>query len=471
MHARNLLDMDVKPSFDPTDVARWSGGVWKHIPARPVRGVSIDTRNIKDGDMFVAIRGENSDGHDFLDVAMARGASCVMVDDAERVNLSKLPALVVSSTRNALTSFARGYRNTWSCRVVAVTGSVGKTTVKELIADMLHHVGITARTRGNWNNDLGVPLSILSAPPDVQYGVFEVGMNHPGELEPLCDILRPDIGVVTCIGPVHIENFQDEEAIAREKAAVYRALAPDGVAVVNLDDRFSRVLIEYAGDRKVVGVSAKRGADIVYRRTDPVHGRFQLEEKSSGECMDCEAALPGEYFVIDSALAAATARAMGIGWPGIRTAIQRFRPLSMRWNREVIKGIHIINDAYNANPVSMRAAVHALLEEPTGGNRWVALGGMLELGRNERELHIALGEEIAGIPGLRLLTLGERGKWIADGAGAAGMDATHIYPAANADHAANFLFNQLKNGDTVLFKGSRGEAVDVILNKLMALWK
>ena len=465
MHARVLLDMEVRPSFDPTDVARWTGGVWNLIPARPVGGVSIDTRTIGLGDIFVAIRGANSDGHRFIDQAMAKGAGAVMVEDAAALEGFSIPALVVPSTRRALMDFARGYRSTLSCRMIAVTGSVGKTTVKELIADMLHHVGITSRTLGNWNNDIGLPLSILAARPDTRFGVFEVGMNHPGELDPLCELLAPDVSVITCIGPVHIEHFENEEGIAREKAAVFRALSGTGTAIVNRDDPYASLLMEYAGTNRVIQVSHHDGADMVFRRVDPAHGRFDIIEKATGACIDCEAALPGAYFVQDAVLAAAVARALGIGWPVIRSAIHHYRPLSMRWNRDVCCGVHFINDAYNANPVSMQAALHALMEERVSGQRWLVLGGMLELGADEQAHHRGLGRVVAGLPGVKLVALGPRGSWIAEGALEAGMDTTRVFAASDATHAAEFLYEQLRPGDTVLLKGSRGEAVEAVLNQ------
>jgi len=461
--------MDVKPSFEPADLARWSGGSWQIEPVMPINGFSIDTRSLQSGNLFIAIKGDQSDGHSYLAKAIAGGASAVMVDQVGSLDGLTVSALVVPDTRKALMDLARGYRKTLSCRMVAVTGSVGKTTVKELMADMLHHVGVTARTRGNWNNNLGMPLSLLQAHPDTKYGVFEVGMNHPGELDPLCDVLRPDIGIITCIGPVHIEHFESETGIAREKAAVYRALNQDGIAVLNADDAKADLLRKEAGGKRLITVSSHNGADYVYTRLDPTRGTFQIREKSSGDIVDMTAALPGEYFIMDAALSAASARAFGVGWTVIRDAIRHYQPLSMRWNRHLWFGVHTVNDAYNANPVSVRAAIKAFLEEPAEGQRWLVLAGMLELGAEERRIHHELGAFIAQYPGLQLVTVGAKGAWIAEGAVNVNGYRAHVQVMPDAAAAARLLNDHLKPGDAVMFKASRGEAVENVLREWIQL--
>lgn len=461
--------MDVKPMYEPADAVRWTSGRWSVAPVEPLTGVSIDTRTVKPGDLFIAIRGEKADGHAFVREAISRGAAAVMVDDAACLQGFYAPALVVADTRKGLTDLARGYRRTLNCRMIAVTGSVGKTTVKELTADILNHVGITARTRGNWNNDLGLPLSILHARPDTAYGVFEVGMNHPGELDPLCDVLEPDVGVVTCVGPVHIEHFSGLPAIAMEKGAVYRGLKGQGVAVLNADDAHAELLRGQAGASRVVTVASGNGADYVYKRHDARNGYFTLREKSTGEVVDLHAALPGDYFVLDAALAAACARVLGAGWNAIRDAVRAYQPLSMRWNRHAHFGVHTVNDAYNANPVSLRAAVQAFLEEPVEGSRWLVFAGMLELGASEREIHAEAGAFIARYPGYKLLAVGPRGEWIAEGALAAGMPAGDVFKRPDAVSAAALLADALKSGDGVLFKASRGEAVEGVLKEWVRL--
>jgi UDP-N-acetylmuramoyl-tripeptide--D-alanyl-D-alanine ligase len=460
--------MDEQLTFDPQDVARWAGGRWRLAPREPITGCSIDTRAIKPGHLFIALRGEHVDGHAYVVEALNRGASAVMVERAEAVPAS-LPCLIVPDVRVALMALAEGYRDTLSCRMVAVTGSVGKTTVKELLADMLHHVGITARTKGNWNNDIGMPLSLLATHPDTQFGVFEVGMNHPGELDPLCRVLRPDVSVVTCVGPVHIEHFENEGAIAEEKAAVYRGLKGKGIAILNADDPHAAALQRHTAGSRVVSVSSRPGADYVYRRVDPESGRFEILEPATRERVEMTAALPGEYFVLDAALSAAAARVLGVGWAVIRDAVQFYQPLSMRWNRHNWFGVHTINDAYNANPVSVRAAIQAFTEQPVRGTRWLVLAGMLELGEHEERRHREIGAFCARFPGLRLVAVGPRGAWIAAGAAAGGLPGSDIHAFPDGDAAAHFLAAALAPHDTVLFKASRGEAMENVLRQWIAL--
>lgn len=469
MNIRFLCDRDMKTTFLPADLARWSGGTWKGVAAEPVTGFSIDTRTLQPGDLFIAIRGEKADGHAHIAGAIAKGAAAVMID-REAVSIdARAPCLLVGNTRKALGDLARGYRKAFTCPMVAVTGSVGKTTVKELLADMLHPVGTTARSRGNWNNDLGLPLSLLSAPPDIQFGVFELGMNHPGELDPLCEILMPALSIVTCIGPVHIENFPNEEGIAIEKSSVYRGLKGGGIAILNADDRYAGLMRSHAGSSRVVTVSSKPGADYTYRRIDGPPGAFEIHEMSTGESRRFTAPLPGNYFVMDVALAAAAARQLNVPWQVIEHAVTHYQPLSMRWNRQHLFGVQVINDAYNANPVSLVAAAEAFLEEPVGGRRWLVLGGMLELGDAEEKIHRGAGARIAAMNGFSLVTVGQRGAWIAEGARAAGMPSSHIHSMPDHQSAARCLDKCLEKNDAVLFKASRGEAVEIVLDEWKAI--
>lgn len=469
MQSRCLFDDMVRFDVDIHDLARWSGGVWHGPSVLGLRGFSIDTRALKPGQLFIAIRSEKNDGHTYIADALRAGAAAVMVDNAAALNGLAFPHLLVNDTRRALSDIARGYRHTLACRIAAVTGSVGKTTVKELLAAMLTPVGVTARTLGNFNNDLGLPLSLLAAPVDARFGVFEVGMNHPGELDPLCDILCPDVSIVTCVGPVHIENFENECGIAHEKAAVYRGLRGKGVAVINADDAYANLMRDYAAGCRIVEVSGQRRADYTFRRLDTSAGTFEICETATGESVVCTASLPGDYFVLDATLSAAAARVMGAPWQAIQMAIHNFQPLAMRWNRMAWRGVHMVNDAYNANPVSLRAAVKAFMEEPVAGSRWLVLGGMLELGATEEAVHRACGAFIATFPGIKLVTIGRRGGWIAHGARDAGKNDGHVHAAPDHASAAALLDQHVRAGDAILFKGSRGESVERVLDAWKAL--
>lgn len=460
----------MKHRFDPSDLALWSSGEWCGASPDGVHGFSIDTRALQPGDAFIALRSDKADGHRHIAAAIKAGASALIIDDRQAAHGIEAPYLVVDDTRRALTDLARGYRRTLRFRhLAAVTGSVGKTTVKELLANMLAVAGSVARSKGNWNNDLGVPLSLLATPPDAQFGVYEIGMNHPGELDPLCDVLEPDLGIVTCVGPVHIENFADETGIAREKAAVYRGLRGRGAAILNADDKHADTLRRYTGGSRVIEVARQYPADYVFRRIDAASGSFELYERETGERVTMNASLPGDYMVVNASLAAAAARSMGASWEAITEAVKTYQPLSMRWARSRQHGVDIINDAYNANPVSMRAAMRAFLEEPCAGRRWLVLGGMLELGADEQRYHREVGAAAHALHDVHLVAVGERGPWIAEGALAAGMAADHVHVAPGHGAAARVLAEAMKPGDAMLLKASRGEAVEKVLAQWAAI--
>ena len=225
------------PAFSAKDLSKWCGGTWRPSEPSAINGVCTDTRSLKPASLYVALRGPRHDGHDFVPQALTLGAAAAVVTDAyAAAHPPSAPLLCVRDTLKALGDIARGYRDALKAKIVAVTGSVGKTTVKEMIADVLARKGATTRSRGNWNNDIGLPLSMLAMEPGEEFGVFELGMNHPGELAPLCDMLRPDWGVVTNVGPVHLEFFDSVEAIGKEKATVLQRLPADGTAVVSRDE-------------------------------------------------------------------------------------------------------------------------------------------------------------------------------------------------------------------------------------------
>lgn len=452
------------PELESGPAARWSGGRWLGTPpADPIRGVGFDTRSLRPGSLFLALRGEARDGHHFVPQAFAAGAAAVMIDDPEAA-VDGMPCLFVPSVMEGLCGLARGYRDTLGMKRIAVTGSVGKTTVKDLAADILARVAPTGCSPANWNNHLGVPLSLLACEPDMAYGVFEVGMNHPGELDPLAGLVQPDIAVVTRVGPVHIEAFDSVDGIAREKAAVYRALdGGGGIAVVNLDTPCLDTLRSFLRGRAVTVSARDTAADFGYRRV-PAEHRIEVTERHTGEAYTLEAELPGDYMAENIVLAAALARTAGAPVAAVAEAVRTFQPRGLRWRRETVHGVAVINDAYNANPVSMRAAVRAFLEQPAAGRRWIVLGGMYELGALAVDAHRELGAWLAGLPVDGLVTMGPLAQGIAEGAASAGMAAVYALP----DHAraAACLARVLQPGDSLLVKGSRGDAMEQVL----ALW-
>jgi UDP-N-acetylmuramoyl-tripeptide--D-alanyl-D-alanine ligase len=453
------------PSFLAKDLSAWSGGTWAGGAPPPIRGICADTRTLRAGELYVALRGPNFDGHTFIEEAFLRGAAAVMAEAAAKS--VREPVLRVPCTRAALAALAAGYRRTLDARLIGVTGSVGKTTVKEMTADLLASAAPTARTRGNWNNDIGLPLSLLAIEPSDRYGVLEVGSNHPGEIAALCECLRPQWGIITAIGPGHLEFFGSVEAIAREKAALLKSLPAAGLAFLSRDDAWFDGLLA-ASPCEVVTVSLDAEAD--YRaRPDPAEGsRFVVEERTTGQRAEMKVPLPGRYMVANALWAVAVGRRCGLSWEAIRESLDRYRPLPMRWSRVVLCGVEFVNDAYNANPVSMHAALEAFAKMGVAGRRWLVLGGMLELGAAECELHRQLGRAVVAGPWAGLLHVGPRGAWIAEGARDGGMSADRLFDCPDTTSAAGLLKKLARPGDAVLLKASRTEGLEKVQEAYVA---
>ena len=451
------------PAWSPDSLARWAGGQWIGPPRGDVRGVSSDTRTLQPGNLFVALRGERFDGHAFVPEALRRGAAAALVArDAATGHDAAAPLLVVEDTRAGLTGLAAGHGATLTGQRLAVTGSVGKTTVKELLADALAATGTTFRSPGNWNNDLGLPLSLLGMNSACAFGVFELGMNHPGEIAGLTDLLRPGAGVMTPIGPVHLEAFADEAGIALEKSALLARLPADGWAVVSADSPWFGLFRQTAPCRLVTTTSGPGGGGD-YRAARRADGTFSVREAESGETAVFEPALPGRYFVENALLAIAAARSLRVSWVALQAVVSAYRPQPMRWECREVAGVQVINDAYNANPLSMREAMRAFAEIPVAGRRWLALGGMRELGPAADELHRALGREVAAGAWAGLFACGAAGPLIAEGARVAGMDPGRIRCCPDAEDAAGRLCQATRPGDAVLIKASRGEHLEQII--------
>ena len=453
------------PHFSPTDLARWSGSAWQHAPTALITGVSINTQTLQRGDLFFALQGTKADGHDFATDALARGAAGAVVNRKFAKKNPTLPLLVVTEPAEALRAIGAGYRATLKTKFIAITGSVGKTTVKEMTADLLATVGPTARSHGNFNNDLGLPLSLLAVEPDAQFGVFELGMNHPGELAPLCKLLKPSIGIVTMVGPVHFEFFDSVQAIAEEKAEVLRCLPKDGLAILDADgDWFD--LLRNAAKCRLVTMALKVAADYTAQIVPKLNGAFTVTERATGESVMLQNSIPGAHNIRNALLAVAAARAQLAAWENIRAALTAFRLVGLRWQRSEWHGATIINDAYNASPPSMAAALRTFMEMPADGQPWLVLGGMLELGAASEDLHNELGHFVAGLKDVRLITVGELGAWIAAGAFEAGMTADKIELCEDCCAAAEILRARLQAGDTVLLKASRGEKLERVIEGL-----
>ncbi|MBN2301982.1 MAG: UDP-N-acetylmuramoyl-tripeptide--D-alanyl-D-alanine ligase, partial [Lentisphaerae bacterium] len=327
----------------------------------------------------------------------------------------------------------------------------------------------TARTEGNYNNKIGLPISMLLMDPDTEVGVFELGSSRPGEIDELARILRPTCGIVTSVGPAHMEFFESVEAIAREKSALLMNLPSTGVAVFDKGGEYFDIMKECVPCR-VITVALRGDADYT---CDTVNAKnvMTVLEHSSGNKVELPVPLPGEHNIVNMLFAVAIGREFGVSWPDIAEKLASFKHLPMRWECMHIGNITVINDAYNANPLSMRAALRTFAK--MGDHlKWLVVGGMLELGACERQAHIELGKFIADIMvgggGWKgMIAVGALGRLIADGAESGGLSNNSIAWCPDNASATNALYERASSGDTVLLKASRGIHLEEIVEGLL----
>lgn len=373
-------------------------------------GATFDSRNVKPGMLFVALKGENSDGHDYIPMALAKGAAGI-VDGYEELDRT-----------------AREYRRSLKATVVGITGSAGKTTTKELVKAFLSKAGKVHATEGNFNNHIGLPITILNCPPDADFLVLEMGTNHPGEIAHLCDIAEPDCGLLTNVGTAHIEFFLTQDAIAREKG----------------------MLLERARDFAVV--SSENARLDILRGLRP-HGLVEADPHPAWLAEALADILPGAHNVANAALAFALAERFGVSRRDAVSALSDFTLPGARWRRSVKDGIHFIDDTYNANPDAMIAALETFARQSVPARRIAVLGDMFELGQSADELHRRVFDRAAGF-GFDLV--------IAVGARSSRCRCDLAYPTVEALEAD--FRSLLKAGDTVLLKASHGMGLGRLLS-------
>ncbi len=419
-----------------------------------IAGVGIDSRTIGCGNLFVAVTGPRFDGHDYAAAALARGASAVLL---ERQVSDAAPALLVEDARMALGRLGRWWRQQVNPWVVGITGSNGKTTVKQMLHAILSRVADTAATEGNLNNDLGVPLTLCRLRHGQRYAVVEMGANHAGEIASLAALAQPDVAVLTNAGPSHLEGFGSVEGVAHAKGELFQALPAGGVAVINADDAYAGLWRKLAAGRRIIDfgieheaavrgdVSAADGA----MRVEPPAGDFTLRLRVPG-VHNCRNAL------------AATAAALAFETPldAIRGGLESFQPAGRRLElHAAIGGARIIDDSYNANPLSLAAAMDVLVA--AGDEPWLVLGDMGELGEQAEALHAEAGRRARGCGVRRLFTLGSLSAAAARefGDGARHFDDVQALIAA--------LRQDLEPGVTVLIKGSRSMGMERVAGALV----
>lgn len=476
--------------FTATEILSATGGrLIRGDPAGAVQGVSIDSRTIQPGELFIAIKGERFDGHRFIYEALKRGGCGVLVNVSghripetaqEEAHLRDTILMGVTDTVEALQDLSRFHRQRWALPVVAVTGSNGKTTTKEMAAAILAERYVTLKSEGNVNNQIGVPLTLLRLTAHHQVAVLEMGVSRPGELRRLVTMAVPRIGLVTNIGPTHLETLGNLEGVARAKAEVLEGLPPsEGVAILNRDDSFypylnartsGRVVTFGSGPETDVCIEGveESGSHVILHLTyqGSVFGIGLPHARSghgSGRSPQIRIKLPliGRYNAMNAAAAAAVGLVMGCDLEEIRRGLEQFRPIAMRLERIPWEDRTILNDAYNANPASMQAALETLSRFPGKGRRIAVLGDMLELGVAGVEAHRQIGRLVVSSKIAFLITMGTHAERMAEG-----MDRDHVTVCRDPSEVAQVLRRVAGSGDVILIKGSRGMRMERILDEL-----
>jgi UDP-N-acetylmuramoyl-tripeptide--D-alanyl-D-alanine ligase len=430
-----------------------------------VTGVAVDSRRVRAGDLFVAIRGARTDGHDYLEEAFRRGAAAALVSRTPPGRPEQVPLLLVSDPVDALQKLAALVRGRAGWRLVAITGSEGKTTTKDMAASLLGLRRHTGKTPGNQNSAIGLPMALVNLPEGLDIVVAEMGMSRPGELSLLSRRFRPDTVTVTNVGPAHLEFFGTLDAIASAKAEILEGVPPGGTFAVNADDplvaamasRFRGRVVSYAIDAEAeVRASAIEAKGF---------GGSEFRLSLGSEKTDVRLPLAGRHQVRNFVAAAALAWVHGVSARDCAEAAERMAPSPRRG--EVIalaSGALIVDDSYNANPASVAAAL-ALLAESGAKRRVAVLGDMLELGSAEERLHREVGRLASGSVE-RLVCVGPRGRWIGEGAVAAGLPSSRVVFVETPDEAVGVLEPSIGAGDAVLVKASRGAALDRVVDAL-----
>jgi UDP-N-acetylmuramoyl-tripeptide--D-alanyl-D-alanine ligase len=426
-------------------------------PDREFAGCSTDSRNVAAGELFIALRGARHDGHDFVAAALQRGAGGALVD---RVPMdAPQPLVLADDTRTALAALARAWRRRCGATVVAVTGSNGKTTVKEMIASIAAREGAVLATRGNLNNDIGVPLTLFGLGPEQRWAVIEMGANHPGEIALLCGIARPEVALITQCAPAHLEGFGSIDGVAAAKAEIYAGLGADGTAIINADDRYAGYWRGIAGSRRQLSFGFAAGATIRAERLHDHGGAVDFTLLTPQGAIDVRLPLPGRHNVVNALAACAAAEALGIAPASMKAGLEQMQPVKGRLQfRTGRAGTTLIDDTYNANPASLEAALRVL--ESRAGRRWLVLGDMGELGAGAADLHEAAGTAARTHGVERLYAVGPLGT---QAVAAFGAGARHF-----ADHASLIaaLLADLPRGATILVKGSRAMRMEQVVAAL-----
>lgn len=431
-----------------------------------VSRISIDSRQDNSGALFVAIPGERFDGHDFIEQACKNGAALVMAQEGKPVP-DNIPAVFVNDTVKALGALASAYRDLFKIRVVAVTGSVGKTSTKEMIASILSARYKVHKTKGNFNNEIGLPLSVLELDRDHDVAVFEMGMRGFGEISYLSRIVKPDIAVITNIGITHIERLGTRQNILKAKLEILDGMKGSGTVILNGDDELLSGLKGLLPQRTVFYGINEDNDITAFNLCIKGEAGVSFEVQSPQGDIEYFIPAPGIHNVHNALAGIAVARTLGMNESEIREGMAAFTGEKLRLSIEEKDGIKFINDSYNAAPSSMKAALYVLNDIGKGRRKWAVLGDMLELGAYSEDAHREIGRLVSTLGIDYLVAVGKDARWYIKGIEENQDNKTTAILFDSIDDAKQYIQTLMQKDDVILFKGSRMMKLDVLVQKLM----
>lgn len=436
-----------------------------------IRGVETDSRAVSQGNLFVALRGERFDGHDYLDQAVGKKAGGLLIDRDDGHDRGPVPTILVDNTLTALGDAAQSWRRRFTAPVLAVTGSSGKTTTKEMTAAILSQKKSILKTRGNYNNLIGLPLTLFSFEAHHDLAILELGTNRPGEIARLTQIAEPNIAVVTNVGPAHLEGFGSLEGVGKEKGDIFRYMPDGGTAIVNLDDEYTRRFETDKANRRITfGFRADADVSAANIRGGGVKGMtFTLQIETAKT--DINLPVTGRHNITNALAAAASAWAAGASVDEIRQGLENFQPVAGRM--EIISlrnGAIVVNDTYNANPASMAEGLRALQALRGQGRGAAILGDMLELGAEAEARHKDIGGLLADTGVHWVYLRGRLSRATAAGALHKGMAEEQITHFTEPAEILDLLSARMAAGDWILVKGSRGMKMEEVVDALVAMF-
>lgn len=434
-----------------------------------LRGISIDTRRIKGGELFLAIKGQRFDGHNFILDAISKDAGGVLVQDGCIVNskfkMGDVSFVSVPDSIKALGDLANFHRGRFKIPLIGITGSNGKTTTKEMTAAILAKKLNVLKNFGTENNQIGVPLTLMRLKPEHNIGVLEMGTNRLGEVRRLSEIARPSVALITNIGPSHLDHFKDTDTVLKAKCEILEFLDKDAKVVINADDE---LLEKLKIKQKVVKFGMDKSYDFYADKVDlePDGIKFRLNGKH-----EIEMSVVGKHNVYNALAAIAASWDFGVSIDEIKEALRDFRVPNMRMEVKRLGDIRIINDSYNSNPLSMRKAIEALKDMTTKGRKILVAGDMLELGNLSGRFHHLVGRQAAESGIDVIVAVGKLAEHVANGAQEAGMSQKKIKMCNLTKDACEAMLSLVKKGDTVLVKGSRAMKMETIVEGLETQFK